>query len=57
MNGFIKLNRSSETLELLYDPNAVILLTVTALRARRTDQFNIHNLRSGEARISDCKRQ
>ena len=30
--GFIKLNRSNETLELLNDPNAFILLTVIALR-------------------------
>ena len=46
---FIKLNRSPETLELLGDPNAFILLTVIALRARRTDEFNVHNLKCGEA--------
>jgi len=51
--GFIKLNRGPDTLELLNDPNAFILLTVIALRARRTDEFNIHNLRSGEALIGD----
>ncbi len=51
--GFIKLNRSNETLELLNDPNAFILLTVIALRARRTDEFNVHNLRCGEALIGD----
>jgi hypothetical protein len=51
--GFIKLNRSAETLELLNDPNAFILLTVIALRARRTDEFNIHNLKSGQALIGD----
>ena len=51
--GFIKLNRGPETLELLNDPNAFILLTVIALRARRTDEFNVHNLRSGEALIGD----
>ena len=54
--GFIKLNRSSETFELLSDPNAFILLTVIALRARRTDEFNIHNLKSGEALIGDYQR-
>lgn len=51
--GFIKLNRSNETLELLNDPNAFVLLTVIALRARRTDEFNVHNLRCGEALIGD----
>ncbi len=55
-HGFIKLNRSGETLELLNDPNAFVLLTVIALRARRTDEFNVHNLRCGEALIGDFKR-
>jgi len=55
-HGFIKLNRSPETLELLDDPNAFVLLTVIALRARRTDEFNIHNLQSGEALIGDYKK-
>jgi hypothetical protein len=54
--GFIKLNRSPETLELLNDPNAFILLTLIALRARRTDEFNVHDLRSGEALIGDFKK-
>ncbi|MBP7053099.1 MAG: hypothetical protein KBE65_19000 [Phycisphaerae bacterium] len=52
-HGFIKLHRSPETLELLNDPNAFILLTVIALRARRTDEFNLHNLQSGEALLGD----
>jgi len=39
--------------ELLKDPKAFALLTVIALRARRTDQFNIHNLRTGEALLGD----
>jgi len=55
-HGFIKLNRSPETLELLNDPNAFTLLTVIALRARRTDEFNIHNLKRGEALIGDYKK-
>ena len=54
--GFIKLIRSAETLELLNDPSAFVLLTVIALRARRTDEFNIHNLKSGEALIGDFKK-
>jgi hypothetical protein len=53
MTGFIKLKRSNETLELLNDPNAFVLLTVITLRARRTDEFNVHNLRCGEALIGD----
>ncbi|MEN6424333.1 MAG: hypothetical protein ABFE13_03150 [Phycisphaerales bacterium] len=56
MNGFIKLKRSAETLELLNDLCAFTLLTVIALRARRSDEFNIHNLKSGEALIGDYKR-
>lgn len=51
--GFIKLQRSPETWELLKDKNAFILLTVIALRARRTDEFNLHNLQSGEALLGD----
>jgi hypothetical protein len=54
--GFIKLNRSPETLELLNDPNAFVLLTVIALRARRTDEFNIHNLQIGQALIGDHRK-
>lgn len=51
--GFIKLRRTAESMELLNDPNAFILLTVIAVRARRTDEFNIHNLKSGEALVGD----
>ena len=54
--GFIKLRRTEETLELLKDHDAFILLTVIALRARRPDEFNIHNLKSGEALIGDHDR-
>jgi len=55
-HGFIKLHRSPETLELLRDHNAFVLLTVIALRARRSDEFNIHNLKSGEALLGDFER-
>ena len=43
--GFIKLKRTSETLELLKDPNAFILLTAIALRADepRNSAFTISN--------------
>jgi hypothetical protein len=54
--GFIKLNRSKETFELLHDANVFALLTVIALRARRTDEFNLHNLKAGEALIGDYRR-
>ena len=51
--GFVKLNRSDETFEFLRDPHAFTLLTVIAVRARRTEKFNIHNLRPGQALIGD----
>jgi hypothetical protein len=54
--GFIKLRRTAETTELLNDPKAFTLLTVIALRARRTDEFNIHNLKAGEALLGDHER-
>jgi len=54
--GFIKLNRSPETLELLDDSHAFILLTLIALRTRRTDEFNVHDLKIGEALIGDFKK-
>jgi len=54
--GFIKLIRSAETLELLNDPNAFVLLTVIALRARRSNEFNIHNLKSSEALLGDYRK-
>jgi hypothetical protein len=53
--GFIKLKRSPETLELLKDRNAFILLTVIALRARRTSEFNVHRLRRRQAFLGDCR--
>jgi len=54
--GFIKLTRADDTLELLKDHNAFVLLTVIALRARRTEEFNVRNLRPGEALIGDYAR-
>lgn len=47
------LKRSDETLALLSSPNAFALLTIVAIRARRTDIFNINNLKPGEALIGD----
>ena len=55
-NGFIQLNRSKEAEELLLKrPNAFLLLTQIAMRARRTDAFNAHGLEIGEALIGDYK--
>lgn len=54
MDTFIKLKRSEETLALATnDPNAFTLLSLIALRARRTDIYNKHNLKVGEALIGD----
>jgi hypothetical protein len=52
-DGFVKLLRSSEMWELLKDRNAFVLLTVIALRARRTDGFSRHGLKTGQALIGD----
>ena len=51
--GFVQLNRSQDTLELIKRPNEFALISVIALRARRTNDFNIHNLRIGEALVGD----
>ena len=51
--GWIKLHRSSETLELLKKPNEFSLYTMIAIRAKRTGDFNVHNLEVGEALIGD----
>ncbi len=53
--GFIKLMRSEATRELLKDSKAFNLLTTIALRARRTDDFNLHGLKPGQALIGDHK--
>ncbi|MDI9433092.1 MAG: hypothetical protein QM570_15355 [Planctomycetota bacterium] len=51
--GFIKLMRSDATRELLRDGPAFQLLTQIALRAKRTNDFNIHGLQIGQALIGD----
>ena len=53
--GFIKLKRSDATWELLQDPKAFVLLTLIALRAKRTGDFNIYQLKIGQALIGDYK--
>ncbi len=51
--GFIKLMRSDATRGLLRDGPAFQLLTQIALRAKRTNDFNIHGLQIGQALIGD----
>ncbi|MDD3275429.1 MAG: hypothetical protein PHP93_00060 [Kiritimatiellales bacterium] len=54
MNGFVKLNRSVETMELLEtDPNAFLLLALIALRARWSSVPNRRNLQPGQCLLGD----
>lgn len=53
--SYIKLFRSDATNELLKDNSAYLLLTQIALRARRTDIFNVSGLKPGEALVGDYK--
>jgi len=53
--SFIKLFRTDVTYELLRDKSAFMLLTQIALRARRTDIFNVTGLKPGEALVGDYK--
>jgi len=50
--GWIKLLRMPATYELLRNKNAFILLTIIALRARRTDDI-VSGLKAGQAFIGD----
>ena len=52
-NGFIKLMRSGNARELLKRPKSFALLTLIALRARRSDELNVQGLGIGEALIGD----
>ena len=55
MKPFIKMIKSKEAFELMKKPNAFILLTQIAYRAKRTNDFSIHGLEIGEALIGDYK--
>ena len=55
MSGFVKLNRTEKTLELLKDINAFALVTIIAFRTKRSNDFNVHGLQVGEAFIGDFK--
>lgn len=51
--GYIMLKRGRKTEELLQDPKAFALLTLIALRAKRTDAFCRHGLEIGQALVGD----
>lgn len=54
--GYIRLNRGTTAMELLKNPECFVLLTLIAMRARRTeDGYNPHNLKVGQAMIGDYK--
>lgn len=55
MKAFMKLIKSEALEDLIRIPNAFILITIIALRAKRTHDFNIHGLTMGEAMIGDYK--
>ncbi len=50
------LQRGKMTEELLQKPDCFTLLTQIALRAKRSDDFNLHNLKIGESFIGDYQR-
>jgi len=53
---FLKLMKNKESMELLTNaPNAFLLLTQIALRAKRTNDFNVHGLTIGQALVGDYK--
>ena len=53
-HGFIKLNRSKDTLELVKHHTAFILLFIIAIRTKRDDSFSLYGIQKGEAFIGDC---
>lgn len=52
-NSWVKFKRSREADELLKDPKAWTLFSLIARRAKRTNEFNIHDLNPCEALIGD----
>ena len=55
MKPFLMLIRGKETEELMKKPDSFLLLTQISMRAKRNDDFSIHNLKIGEALIGDYK--
>jgi hypothetical protein len=56
MKKFIQMIKSQETIELMRDRNAFVLLAQIACRAKRTNEFSVHHLDKGEALIGDYKK-
>ena len=52
---YVQLIRSKETEELMKKPYCFMLLSHIALRAKRTNDFSVHNLVIGEALIGDYR--
>lgn len=52
---FIKFHKTKEVTELMRKPNCFMLLVLIVQRAKRTNEFNIDNLKCGEALIGDYK--
>lgn len=55
MIGFVKLNRSDATREILRDPKAFALLALIACRARWSTGLSVHSLEPGQAFIGDYR--
>ncbi len=54
--SFIKLLRAEDTFELLQDSNAFSLLTMVALRAKRTGGISLLDLKAGQALVGDLEK-
>ncbi len=52
-DSWFKVKRSKQTEELLKDASAWALLSLIAYRAKRTNEFDVHNLNPGEALLGD----
>jgi hypothetical protein len=52
---FLMLQRNKAVQELLKKPDCFILLTQIAIRAKRTDEFSIDNLKIGESLVGDFR--
>ena len=55
MTNYYQTLRTEENLELMKYPNAYVLLSLIAFRAKRTDKWNGLGLKPGEALIGDYK--
>lgn len=53
--GWIKFNRIHDSLELIKKPKVWALLSLIAIRAKRTNSISVYNLEPGEAMIGDHK--